>query len=137
VLWIPDVYSRYRIQIVFHPRSEMFSIPDPKCFPSRIQSQYDLGSRSPSASKSLRILNQKFFLNSGKYDPGCYNRDLYFLPIRDPGSRGKKDPGSRIRNHPEVKRHRIQDPQPGLRIWIQHFRLNTDPDPIRIPIQGF
>jgi hypothetical protein len=36
-----------------------------------------------------------------KYDPGCSSRipdlDLYFLPIQDPGSRGQKGTGSRIR----------------------------------------
>jgi hypothetical protein len=41
------------------------------------------------------------FLSSRKYDPGCSSRipdpDADFLPIPDPGSRGPKGTGSRIR----------------------------------------
>ncbi len=58
-----------------------------------------------SASKNLSILTpkktKKWFLSSRKYDPGCSSRipgpDADFLPIPDPGSRGQKGTGSRIR----------------------------------------
>jgi hypothetical protein len=46
---------------------------------------------------------KKWFLSSRKYDPGCSSRicipdsDPDFLPIPDPGSRGQKGTGSRIR----------------------------------------
>ncbi len=56
-----------------------------------------------SASKNLSILTQqKWFLSSRKYDPGCLSRipdpDPYFLPILDPGVKKAPDPGSRMVN---------------------------------------
>ncbi len=71
-------------------RIRLFSIPDPNCF------------HPGAASKNLSLLTPKNgFLSSRKYDPGCSSRipdpDPDFLPIPDPGSRGQKDTGSRIR----------------------------------------
>ncbi len=46
---------------------------------------------------------KKWFLSTQKYDPGCLSRirildpDRDFLPIPDPGSKGQKGIGSRIR----------------------------------------
>ncbi len=53
--------------------------------------------------KEFKYLAQKkWFLRSRKYDQGCSSRipepDADFLPNPDPGSRGQKGPGSRIRN---------------------------------------
>ncbi len=75
VLRIRDVY----------PGSRIKKIPDPR-----------------SASKNLSIFKpKKLFISSRKYDPGCSSRiqtpDLDFLPSPDPGSRGQKGTGSRIR----------------------------------------
>jgi hypothetical protein len=57
-----------------------------------------------SASKNVSILTQKIvsnFLSSLKYHLGCSSRtripDPDFLSIPDPGSRGQKGIGSRIR----------------------------------------
>jgi hypothetical protein len=85
LLRIRDVYPESRIRL--------FSIPDPGSefwFPSRIR------------FKELKNVNpKKWFLSSGKYDPGCLSRipdpDPDFLPIPDPGSRGQKGTGYRIR----------------------------------------
>jgi hypothetical protein len=96
VLRIRDVY----------PRSDFFPsrIPDPNCL------------HPGSASKNLSILTpKKWFLSSRKYDPGCSSRipdpDADFLPIPDPGTRGQKGTGSRIRI-------RNTDPQP----WAQQSK---------------
>ncbi len=63
------------------PGSDFFSIPDRNFFPSRI------------LIKEFKHFNPtKWFLGSRKYDP-----DPDFLPIPDPGSRGQKGTGSRIR----------------------------------------
>jgi hypothetical protein len=77
--------------------------PGSDFYPSRIRtfSIADPG----SASKNLSILTpkkpKKWFLSSRKYDPSCSSRipdpDADFLPIPDPGSRGQKGTGSRIR----------------------------------------
>jgi hypothetical protein len=84
-----------------------FSVADPGCL-SRIPDPTFL-SRMPdpncfhpgSISKNLSILTQKKVLSSKKYDPGCSSRipdpDPDFLPIPDPGFRGQKGTGSRIR----------------------------------------
>ncbi len=71
-------------------RIRLFSIADPTFF------------HPGSTSKNLIILTQKkWFLSSRKYDPGCSSRisdpDPDFLPIPNPGSRGQKGTGSRIR----------------------------------------
>jgi hypothetical protein len=68
-----------------------FSIPDPNCLHP--------GSASKNLSISTPKKPKKWFLSSRKYDPGCSFRipDADFLPIPDPGSRGQKDTGSRIR----------------------------------------
>jgi hypothetical protein len=87
----PGCLSRIPDPTFFHPGSELS--------PSRIP---DPG----SASKNLSILTpkkpKKGFLSSRKYDPGCSSRipdpDADLLPIPDPGSRGQKGTGSRIRN---------------------------------------
>jgi hypothetical protein len=79
-------------------RIRLFSIPDPgsELSPSRIPNPR-------SSSKNLSILTpknpKKWFLSSKKYDPGCSSRIrmLTFYPSRIPD--------------PEVKRHRIPDPQ--------------------------
>ncbi len=96
VLRIWDVYPRSWIRL--------FSIPDPNFF--------NLGPRI--CIKEFNYFNpKKCFLNSRKYDPGCSSRiqipdpDTDFLPIPDPGSRGKKG-RHRIQGS---KRHRIPDPQ--------------------------
>jgi hypothetical protein len=54
---------------------------------------------------------KKWFLSSGKYDPGCSSRIrmLNFLPIPDPDAELSTHPGSRIQGS---KRHRIPDPDP-------------------------
>ncbi len=77
------------------PGSDFFSIPDPNC----------LHPGSRIRIKELKYFNpkkpKKWFLSSRKYDPGCSSRHrmLTFYPsrIRDPGSRGQKGTGSRIR----------------------------------------
>jgi hypothetical protein len=73
----------------FHPGSR-----------DRILSILDLG----CASKNLSFFSpKKWFRSFRKYDPGCSSRiwipkpDPDFLPIPDPGSRGQKGTGSRIR----------------------------------------
>jgi hypothetical protein len=83
VLRIRDVYPGSRIRL--------FSIPDPgsELFPSRI----------PDPHQRIKYFSPKWFLRSKKYDPGGSSRipDPDFLPIPDPGSRGQKGTGSRIR----------------------------------------
>jgi hypothetical protein len=80
--------------------------PGSEFFPSRIQDQKNSwipGSRSGSASKILSILTQKIvsklseiwskiFIPDPDPDP-----NLDFLHILDPGSRGQKGTGSRVR----------------------------------------
>ncbi len=77
--------------------------PGSEFFPSRIP---DPGSKRfpdpgyESAANNLSILTQKLFLSSRKYYPGCCSsliRILIFLPVPNPGSRGHKGTGSRIR----------------------------------------
>ncbi len=86
----PGCLSRIPDTTFFHPGSRIrtVSIPDPG-----------------SASKNLSILipkkPKKWFLTSRKFDLGCSSQipdpDADFLPIPDPGSRGQKGTGSRIR----------------------------------------
>jgi hypothetical protein len=75
------------------------SVADPGCL-SRIPDPTFF--HPGSASKNLSILTKKWFLSSRKYDPGWSSlipdSDADFLPIPDPGSRGQKGTGSRIRN---------------------------------------
>jgi hypothetical protein len=76
-------------------------IPDPNFYipdhGSGVKKIPDLGSES--ALKNLSILTQKLFLGSRKYDTGCSSHpDPDFLTIPDPGSRGQKGTGSRIKN---------------------------------------
>jgi hypothetical protein len=62
-------------------------------------------------------------LHEGEDPRDEHNDDQGEAWCQDPGmNRQKEKPGLRIRIHL-------------IRIRIQHFRLNTDPDPIRI--QGF
>ncbi len=68
VLWIRDDYRGSRIRLIFYPGSELF--------PSRI----------PDLHKKFKYFNPK------KWFP-----DPDFLPVPDPGSRGQKGTGSRIR----------------------------------------
>jgi hypothetical protein len=85
--WIPD---------------PTFSIPDPG---SRIQTVSIQNPGSRICIKGFKYFNhkknQKWFLSSRKYDPDCSSRipdpDADFLPIPDPGSKGQKGTGSRIR----------------------------------------
>jgi hypothetical protein len=80
-MFIPDHGSKF-----FHPVS-------------RIQGQKDSGSRIQIRIKEFQyFLPKQLFLSSRKYDPGCPDPDLDFLPILDPGSRGQQGTGSRIRN---------------------------------------
>ncbi len=82
-------------------------IPDPVSdfFPSRIPDPNCLHPGSRIRIKEFKYFNpkknKKKFLSSRKYDPGCSSRipdpDAEFLPIPDPGSRGQKGTGSRIR----------------------------------------
>jgi hypothetical protein len=80
-MFIPDL-------TFFHPGSELS--------PSQIAGphQRKLSILTPQKTK-------KWFLSSRKYDPGCSSLipdpDADFLPIPDPGSRGQKGTGSRIR----------------------------------------
>jgi hypothetical protein len=77
------------------------SVADPGCL-SRIQTV-----SIPDPGSRIRIVEfkyfnlKKWFLSSRKYDPGFSSRipdpDADFLPITDPGSRGQKGTGSRIR----------------------------------------
>ncbi len=95
MLWIPDVYSGSRIRNFFHPGSRVKKISDPDQHP-------DPQSKRSRIQISIRIKDFKYFkpkkfsklweIWSGMFIP---NRHLYFLPIRDPGSRGKRDTGSR------------------------------------------
>jgi hypothetical protein len=66
----------------------------------------------------------------------CDKRDKSLLPViprnvPDPGCMAKL--GARTKGFCPVIRIRIHL----IRIRIQHFRLNTDPDPDLIRIQGF
>ncbi len=75
----------------FHPGSRT---PDPNFF--------YLGSGSRIRIKEFKYCNpKKWFLISRKYDQGCSFRipdlDPDFLSNPDPGSRGRKGTGSRIR----------------------------------------
>ncbi len=97
----PNRYPSHRIDVIIPfmkfihlmiSGSGMF-IPDPgsEFFPSRI--------------KEFKHFNpKKWFLSSRKYDPGCSSLiwipdpDPDFLTIPDPGFRGQKGTGSRIRN---------------------------------------
>jgi hypothetical protein len=77
------------------------SVADPECL-SRIPDPTFFHPRSRIRIKEFKYFNlKKWFLSSRKYDPGCLSRipdpDPYFLPIPDPGSRGQKGTGSRIR----------------------------------------
>jgi hypothetical protein len=66
------------------------TINDPGCLS-------DTGSRIRISIKEFEYFNpKKWFLSTQKYDPGCPS-DPDFLPIPDPGSRGQKGTGSRIR----------------------------------------
>ncbi len=72
-----------------------FSIPDPG---SRVKNISDPG--SGSASKNLSIfLTQKIVSKLSEIWSRMFSPDpdLHFLPIPDPGSRGQKGTGSRIR----------------------------------------
>jgi hypothetical protein len=85
---------------------EHISVADPGCL-SRIPDPtffYPGSELSPSRIRieEFKYFNPtKWFLSSRKYDPGCSSRipdpDADFLPIPDPGSRGQKGTGSRIR----------------------------------------
>ncbi len=98
MLRIRDVYPGSRIQIFIHPGSGS-RIPDPG---SRIP---DLGSRIPDLGSRIQkhqlknFLPKNLSLRSQKYgfrirDPRSGIREK---PIPDPGSRGQKGTGSRIR----------------------------------------
>ncbi len=70
-------------------RIRLFPIPDPNC----------LHPGSRIRIKEFRYFNpKKWFLSSGKYDPGCSSRipdpDADFLPIPDPGVKKAPGPGS-------------------------------------------
>jgi hypothetical protein len=116
VAWLPGTQFQTRFQeSILAPQRDLsfqlgssrwpgFTIflllPDQCCGPGCF-SQIPDPNFSPSASKNLSILTpKKWFLISRKYDPGCSSRipNLFFiLPISEPGSRGQKDTGSRIR----------------------------------------
>jgi hypothetical protein len=78
-------------------RLYLTSVADPGCL-SRIQGQEDSGFWIPDPDPHQRILiflTQKYLLLSSRmFIPGP---DLDFLPIPDPGPRGQKSTGSRIR----------------------------------------
>ncbi len=70
------------------------SVVDPGCL-SRIRIFSILDPGSTIHIKELKYFNpKKLFLSSRKYDPGCSSR---ILPIPDPGSKGQKGTGARIR----------------------------------------
>jgi hypothetical protein len=100
----PGFLSRIQLFSIPHPN---FSIPDPH-----------------KKIKKFKYFNpKKWFLSSRKYDPGCSSRfpDPYLLPIPDPGSRGQKGTGSRIRiRNTAFHFMRIRDPA---------FHSDADPDP--------
>jgi hypothetical protein len=94
VMRIRDVYPESKLFLTripdpnfFHPGYEFFPSRI-RIFPSRIRIQ-----------KFKYFYPRKWFLSSRKYDPGCSSRIriLTFCPSLDPGSRGQKDTGSRIR----------------------------------------
>jgi hypothetical protein len=91
--------------------SGMF-IPDLNFFHPGSRVKKILGSRI--RIKIFKYFNQKIVLSSRKYDPGCFSRiripdrDLDFLPILDPGSRGQKGTGSRIRVRNTVDNSALQ-----------------------------
>jgi hypothetical protein len=105
-----QLFTSMRIRIQLPKKMLIRGVADPGClsrnfFPSRIS---DPGSELSPSRAQIRIeefkyLNpkKKWFLSSRKYDPGCSSRipdpDADFLPIPDPGSRGQKGTGSRIR----------------------------------------
>ncbi len=63
----------------------------------------------------LSILTQKIVSKHSEILSGLFIPDLDpdFLPIPDPGSRGQKCTGSRVRSRIQgSKRHRIADPDP-------------------------
>jgi hypothetical protein len=79
-------------------------IPDPGSdfFPSRVLDPNFFHPGSRIRNKEFKCFNpKKWFVSSRKYDLGCSSRipdpDPDFLPIPDPGSRGQKGTGSRIR----------------------------------------
>ncbi len=75
---------------------------------------------------------KKWFLSSRKYDPGCLSRipDPYFLPILNPGPRGEKGTGSRIRIRNTVicaKPARCVRPSAGTRVDSSPFNMAAVP----------
>jgi hypothetical protein len=83
----------------------------------------------------MRIHADPWFLSSRKYDPGCSSRipdpDADFLPIPDPGSRGQKGTGSRIR----IRNTGHFNADPDLAFHFdadldRAFSFKADPDPI-------
>jgi hypothetical protein len=77
------------------------SVAGPGCL-SRIPDPTFFHPGSRIRIKEFKYFNpKKWFLRSRKYDPGCSSLtpdlDADFLPIPDPGSRGQKGTGSRIR----------------------------------------
>jgi hypothetical protein len=104
------------------------------------------GSEVFSSIKEFKYFNpKKWFLGSQKYDPGCSSRIwiLIFSSIQDPGSRGEKGTGSRIRfrNTDYFKKQcsgpKHYDPDPGPCFLVDadpsvHFDADPDPAPFKV-----
>jgi hypothetical protein len=90
VLRIRDGHPGSRIRLFFHPGSRI---------------------RTKEFKYFIYFNPKKWFLSSRKYDPGCSSRipdpDADFPPIPDPGSRGQKGTGSRIRNTVKKRPRRL------------------------------
>ncbi len=105
--------------------------PGSEFFPSQIPGQKDPRIRIRIRIKEFKYFNPKLFLSSRKYDPGCSSRiritdpDFDFLPVLDPGSRGLKGTGSRIRNTAwKNDQSRKYDPR-----CLSRIRIFIPPDP--------
>ena len=105
---------------VYYIGKALLRIPDPgsNFFPSRIPVPNCLHPGSRIRIKEFKYFNpkkpKKCLISFRKYDPGCSSRipdpDADFLPIPDPGSRGQKGTGSRIRIR-NTGHHSDADPQ--------------------------
>jgi hypothetical protein len=109
--WVSTLDSRAVSTSTSTLSNLQISVADPGClFRTSDPNFFHPGSEIFPTGSRIRIKEYKYFnpkkwfLNSRKYDPGCSSRfripdpEPDFLPIPDPGSRGQKGTGSRLRN---------------------------------------
>ncbi len=97
--YIRTVYNILCLLAWHNFRVLTFSVADPECL-SRIPELTFFHPGSRICIKEFKYFNpKKLFISSRKYDSVLFipDPDLDFLPISDPGSRGQKGTGSRIR----------------------------------------